>query len=117
MLSQCREKIKLLWKDVAAHHIAAIFLFLAIFGMAGVIRVITILPYRQAIYIEKGTAQKPLASKKMLLPYVASVRGKTYQRTDCRGAKQIREENKIFFESTREAEIAGYVPAKNCPGL
>jgi methylphosphotriester-DNA--protein-cysteine methyltransferase len=36
---------------------------------------------------------------------------------DCPGAKQISEQNKIWFASIEEAEKAGYKPAGNCPGL
>jgi methylphosphotriester-DNA--protein-cysteine methyltransferase len=29
----------------------------------------------------------------------------------------MKEENKVFFENSSEAELAGYTPAKNCEGL
>jgi hypothetical protein len=49
--------------------------------------------------------------------YVASRSGKKYHRPDCGGAKQIKEENKIWFETAAAAQAAGYTPAANCPGL
>jgi hypothetical protein len=48
---------------------------------------------------------------------VASKNGSVYHYIWCPGAKQIKEENKIYFNSKEEAEAAGYRPAKNCPGL
>ncbi len=49
--------------------------------------------------------------------YVASKSGKSYHLPWCAGAKQIKEENKIYFGSKAEAEAAGYAPAKNCKGI
>ena len=49
--------------------------------------------------------------------YVASKSGTKYHYPWCPGAKQMKEENKIFFTSRTEAEAAGYTPAANCKGL
>jgi hypothetical protein len=49
--------------------------------------------------------------------YVASKSGKSYHLPWCSGAKQIKESNKIYFDSKEEAEAAGYSPAKNCKGI
>lgn len=49
--------------------------------------------------------------------FVASRSGVAYHYPWCSGAKRISDENKIYFESRREAEQAGYRAAKNCPGL
>jgi hypothetical protein len=49
--------------------------------------------------------------------YVASKSGKSYHLPWCAGAKQIKEENKVYFNSKTEAEAAGYAPAKNCKGI
>jgi hypothetical protein len=46
--------------------------------------------------------------------YVASKSGKRYHHLSCPGAKQIKEDNKIFFSSTQAAEAAGYTRAANC---
>ena len=56
---------------------------------------------------------KPISTTK----YVASKSGTKYHFLTCPGAKQIKEDNKIYFNSTAEAESAGYTPASNCPGL
>lgn len=49
--------------------------------------------------------------------YVASKNGTKYHLPTCPGAKRIKEENKIWFDSKAEAEQAGYEPAKNCKGI
>lgn len=49
--------------------------------------------------------------------YVASKNGTKYHLPTCPGAKRIKEENKIWFDSKTEAEQAGYEPAKNCKGI
>lgn len=49
--------------------------------------------------------------------YVASRTGKSYHLPWCGGAKQIKEENKIYFATKEAAEAAGYAPAKNCKGI
>jgi hypothetical protein len=46
--------------------------------------------------------------------YVASKSGKRYHHLTCPGAKQIKNENKIFFSTTQAAEAAGYTRAANC---
>jgi hypothetical protein len=49
--------------------------------------------------------------------YVASKNGTKYHLPWCSGAKQISEQNKIFFATKAEAEAAGYTPASNCKGI
>lgn len=49
--------------------------------------------------------------------YVASKTGKSYHLPWCGGAKQIKEENKVWFATKEEAEAKGYKPAGNCPGI
>ncbi len=49
--------------------------------------------------------------------YVASKNGTKYHLPWCGGAKQISEQNKIFFTTKAEAEAAGYTPASNCKGI
>lgn len=48
---------------------------------------------------------------------VGSKNSDKYHLPDCPGAKQISEQNKVWFDSIAEAEKAGYKPASNCPGL
>jgi hypothetical protein len=49
--------------------------------------------------------------------YVASKSGTKYHLPWCGSAKQIKEENKIWFATKEEAEKAGYTPASNCKGI
>lgn len=48
---------------------------------------------------------------------VASKSGTKYHFPWCAGARSIKDENKIFFESIGAAREAGYAPADNCKGL
>lgn len=45
--------------------------------------------------------------------FVASKNSKIYHRPDCKYVKRIKEENKIWFQSTKEAEDRGYT-LHNC---
>lgn len=47
--------------------------------------------------------------------FVASISGGKYYLPSCRGASQIKEENRIWFETAAQAQAAGYEPAENCP--
>jgi hypothetical protein len=45
---------------------------------------------------------------------VASSGGTKYHKLDCSGANNIKEDNKIYFDSIELAKAAGYTPAANC---
>jgi len=49
--------------------------------------------------------------------YVGAKSGKTYYLPWCSGAKRIREENKVWFESKSAAEAKRYKPSVNCKGI
>ncbi|MBC8464856.1 MAG: hypothetical protein H8D63_00570 [Parcubacteria group bacterium] len=49
--------------------------------------------------------------------YVASKNGSKYHYPWCSGAKRIKDENKIWFDTVEQARAADYTPAANCPGL
>lgn len=49
--------------------------------------------------------------------YVGSKSGSKYHLLWCPGASQIKESNKVYFNTEDEAFRAGYAPAANCPGL
>ncbi len=55
--------------------------------------------------------------KKVTETYVASKSGTKYHLPWCPGAKQIKEENKVWFTTKSDAEKAGYSPASNCKGI
>ena len=46
--------------------------------------------------------------------YVASINGNSYYPVNCKVAGRIKEENKIWFTNSQEAEAQGYKPAQNC---
>lgn len=74
---------------------------------------------REAVVVEKKgpeTASKAVveSSEKQL---VASKNGTKYHRLTCPGAAQIKEENKVYFDSIQAAQAAGYTAAANCKGL
>ncbi len=58
-------------------------------------------------------AETPVSAKQ----YVGSRNGTKYHLPWCAGAKQIKEENKVWFGTKGEAEKAGYAPASNCKGI
>ena len=49
--------------------------------------------------------------------FVASKSGTKYHYPWCSGAKRIKDENKVWFDTAEAARAAGYTPAANCPGL
>ena len=49
--------------------------------------------------------------------FVASKSGSAYHLPGCPGAKQIKPENRVWFQTRADAERVGYRPAANCPGL
>ena len=46
--------------------------------------------------------------------YLASKNGKLYYTVSCSGASRIREENKVWFATSTEAEKAGYSLSVSC---
>ncbi len=66
-----------------------------------------------------NTASEPefAQPKKPAQRVVASKSGTKYHLLNCPGAKQIKNENKVFFDAPSLAEAAGYTPAANCEGL
>ncbi len=60
-----------------------------------------------------STITNPASAQKL----VASKSGSKYHFAWCPGAKQIKEANKVYFDSPAAARAAGYTPAANCPGL
>jgi len=63
----------------------------------------------------KVTAPIPVVESKKV--YVGSKNGTKYHLPWCSGAKNIKEENKVWFSSKEEAESQGYTTASNCKGI
>lgn len=64
-----------------------------------------------------SAATSPTFPEMVALVVVASKSGAKYHLPTCPGAAQIKDSNKITFNTIAEAEAAGYTPAANCPGL
>ncbi len=46
--------------------------------------------------------------------FFASNRGTKYYSLGCSGGKTIKEENRVYFDTTKDAESAGYVLSSTC---
>lgn len=96
-------------------------------GSFGLGRLSVIWPEKQPLTImqndklqmPKTTFASPIGSADNLAlgKYVASKNGLSYHFPWCSGAKRIKEENKVWFQTKEEAEAGGYKPAANCDGL
>ncbi len=64
----------------------------------------------------KATGE-PLSPAIKPVAVVGSKSGTKYHLPDCSGAKRIKPENLISFETIAAAQAAGYSAAANCPGL
>lgn len=71
----------------------------------------------QELAAQKQVLQATTTPAKTGGTYVASKTGSAYHFPWCSGAKRIKEENKIYFDTKEAAEKAGYHPAGNCKGL
>lgn len=129
-------------KGYASAHQGDLFLagliFLASVGSFGLGRLSVIWPEKQPLLITQNAERQTLneqngirqdsayeasavssfsVQSSALGKYVASKNGSAYHYPWCSGAKRIKEENKIWFETKEEAEAKGYKPAANCDGL
>lgn len=138
MLTDLLAKIKSFLKENQRDLLLAAMVFLLSVASFGLGRLSAIWPEKEPITItnqESGITNQDTAAvgesqntttlpdSKFLTPnsqtgaYVASRSGTTYHLPTCSGAKQIKDENKIWFATKADAERAGYKPAANCPGL
>lgn len=98
----------------------------------GVVQVSNVIEATQPLTVEtdtvvpSGTTPKPspVVSQTKTVPvaategmYVGSKNGTKYHLPWCGSAKQIKEENRVWFASKEEAELAGYTPASTCKGI
>lgn len=58
-----------------------------------------------------------LTPESIEIKVIGNKNSKLYHYPWCSGAKNMKEENKVFFDSIEEAKNAGYKPASNCAGL
>jgi len=77
--------------------------------------------YMLATVLESETPKKEITTenniKKTDSLVVASKSGTKYYYPWCSGVSRIKEENKVWFNSTEEAREKGLTPASNCTGL
>lgn len=79
---------------------------------------VTFLPASASSATESKTADDVVVPTETgEIMYVASKSGTKYHLLTCPGAKQIKEENKIFFTTKEDAQKSGYTPASNCKGI
>jgi hypothetical protein len=117
-LEQIKEKIKpflpiLNWVLIIAIFLAFISLLIAIF------QVRAINARKEGIEVIRGDFEANFATSAtqtdgVIDKIVASRNGTRYYFPNCSGARAIKPENRVFFESIEEAERAGLTLAKNC---
>ena len=56
-------------------------------------------------------------SSAKVMQLVGSKNGSKYPAQWCPGASQIKDANKVYFNSSADARAKGYTPAANCEGL
>ena len=135
MLTDLLSKIKSLLAENQRDLFLAALVFLMSVSSFGLGRLSAIWPEKEPIVIEQvselsklselgqsGAAglnllSSPNAPNQLDGGFVASKNGSSYHLPDCPGAKQIKEENKIWFRTAADARATGYKPAGNCPGL
>lgn len=106
---------KRFWDDTFL--VVAIFLIsLAAFGL-GRLSVLSERDGSLEIIYPEGQESAAVLALPETGEFVASISGSKYHLPWCPGAKSIKDENKIWFTSREEAEISGYTPAVNCPGI
>ena len=69
---------------------------------------------------ESPTSNSEIIGESIVLQigkYVASKNSKLYHAPWCSGAQRIKEENKVWFQTKKEAEASGRTPASNCKGI
>ena len=133
MLPNLAKKIKLFYETNKSDLFIAVIIFLI--GMAGfgLGRLSVLWISKEPITIEGGNIKSGVLKEgdkrqeskdkqanmtaTLKGQYVASKNGTSYHFPWCPGAQKIKEENKIWFQTKKEAESGGYKPAGNCPGL
>lgn len=132
MLTELVNKIKAFLKENQRDLYLAALVFLMSVASFGLGRLSAIWPERESIKIEnvEGRESNVDAPAQNAVPpstfntlqsregaFVASKNGSSYHLPECPGAKQIKDENRIWFKTADAARAAGYKPAGNCPGL
>ena len=72
---------------------------------------------KQEVFIDTSAAVYEATVREGDKRFVGSITGTKYHLPSCSGAKRIKEENKVWFATKEDAELAGYGPAANCDGI
>ncbi len=115
-IHESRQKIKSAFSDGIGEWGLLCVVFLVALASFGLGRLSTLEETRPLVAV----IQAPEAQPRPLVAggfFVASRTGNTYHYPWCAGAAQIAARNQIWFQSEKEAQKAGYAPAKNCKGL
>ncbi|MEK7643298.1 MAG: hypothetical protein AAB372_02520 [Patescibacteria group bacterium] len=111
MLQRIREKIK--------REEGAIFwglcTFLSILFIAGFIRFVqTKKPITSVRFEKQAFSTGTVGSSAGEGSFIASKNGSTYYPKACKAVGRIKDENRLYFSSVQEAELAGFTPSKQC---
>lgn len=131
MLTDFLNKIKAFLQENQRDLYLAALVFLTSVGSFGLGRLSAIWPEKEPIQIVNDETRMTNVETGSLSPsldishssftaggaFVASRNGSSYHLPDCPGAKQIKDENRLWFQTAEAARAAGYKPAGNCPGL
>jgi len=120
MWEQWKERLRELKSDFALSGLVMLSLFTA-FGLVQAI----MMPSHEQETITVNQLAVPSSSNsegkddKELLPkttalFLASVNGSKYYPKSCSATSQVKEENRIWFATQKEAEEAGYGPSVQC---
>lgn len=71
----------------------------------------TIILHSDGISISVSSTESAEADQEQ---YVGNANSKVYHRSTCESAFTMKEKNKVFFDSTDQAESKGFRPCKNC---
>ena len=71
-------------------------------------------PPETAAPVPTAAPKQPQTTAAADAAYIGNCNSMKYHRADCRYAAQIKAENRIAFDSTEQALIAGYTPCGAC---
>ncbi|MDO8183772.1 MAG: hypothetical protein Q7T49_02200 [bacterium] len=111
-----------IWSKCKTEWFTGLVLILVAVAAFGLGRLSTLKPVKTPIELIQAPAAVPnnnLDNNKNLSSsqVVGSKEGSKYHYPWCGGAKQIKPDNLVTFESPAAARTAGYTPAGNCPDL
>jgi hypothetical protein len=110
------QKIKFYFEDGVAEWGTVVIVFLVALSSFGLGRFSALEGAQTPVSIR----QTPLVEQTTIAAggyFVASKTGTVYYYPWCAGATKIAPQNQVLFQNEKEAQKAGYTPARNCKGL